>query len=117
MNLNDYESYLIPTALFGFFVWRLLKYKKIKAILPKLVEEGAIVVDVRSVSEFQQGSRPGSVNIPLGEINSRSNELDKNKTIILCCASGSRSGMAVGILKKNGFKNVVNAGSWMNTLN
>jgi rhodanese-related sulfurtransferase len=42
--------------------------------------------------------------------------LDKSKTIILCCASGTRSGMAFGILKKNGFKNILNAGAWNNTL-
>ena len=116
MNLQDYQSYLIPIAIIGFFIWRFLKFKKVKSDMPRLIEKGAVVVDVRSPSEFQQGSRPGSINIPLNEINARSEQLDKNKTVVLCCASGSRSGMAVGILKKNGFKNVINAGPWTNTL-
>ncbi len=85
--------------------------------LPELIKNGAIIVDVRSPIEFEQGSRPGSLNIPLDQIASRLKELDKNKTIILCCASGARSGMALGILKANGFANVINAGSWANTLN
>ncbi len=116
MNLQDIQAYLIPVAIVGFFGWRFLRFKKIKASMPQLIENGAIVVDVRSASEFQQGSRPGSINIPLSEINSRSKELDKKKAIVLCCASGTRSGMAVGILKKNGFSKVINAGPWTNTL-
>jgi phage shock protein E len=116
VNFQDFQNYLIPIAILSFFVWRFLKFRKIKLELPDLIEKGAVVVDVRSQSEFLQGSRPGSVNIPLNEMSSRYKDLDKNKTVILCCASGARSGMAVGILKKNGFSRVVNAGSWMNTL-
>lgn len=113
MNLQDY---LIPLAVVAFIVWRYLKFKQVKKILPGLIQDGAVVVDVRSPGEFQLGFRPGSINIPLGELNSRIKELDKQKTIVLCCASGSRSAVALGILKKNGFSSVVNAGSWRNTL-
>ncbi len=116
MNLNEYQNYIVPFIIVGFLVWRFLRLKKVKSTLPGLIENGAIIVDVRSRSEFQQGSRPGSLNIPLDEIDSRSKELDRQKTIVLCCASGARSGMASGILKKNGFQNVVNAGPWTNTV-
>jgi phage shock protein E len=84
--------------------------------LPKLLKEGDILIDVRTKSEYSQGHNPQSINIPLDQLNSESTKIDKTKTIILCCASGTRSGMAVGILKKNGFKHVMNAGSWNNTL-
>jgi rhodanese-related sulfurtransferase len=107
---------LLPIAIVAFFVWRWSKFKKVKSEMPKLIAEGALVVDVRSPSEFRQGSRPGSINIPLNEIGARLQEIDKAKTIVLCCASGSRSGMAAGILKQNGFSKVVNAGPWSNTL-
>jgi phage shock protein E len=116
MNLQDYQSYLLPIAIVVFFFWRWSKFKRVKSEMPQLISEGALVVDVRSVSEFSQGSRPGSLNIPLNEIGSRLQEIDKAKTIILCCASGSRSAMAAGILKQNGFSKVVNAGPWSNTL-
>ena len=79
-------------------------------------EAGAVVVDVRTPAEYKLGSSPGSINIPLDILPVRLNELDKSKKIILCCASGGRSGMAVGILKNNGFSDVVNAGPWTNTI-
>lgn len=81
-----------------------------------MIQQGAIVVDVRSKAEYAMGARPGSFNIPLDELSQRWKELDKSKKIILCCASGARSGMALGILKSLGFQDVVNAGSWMNTM-
>ena len=84
--------------------------------LPTLLNEGAILIDVRSKGEFASGHNPQSINIPLDELNKESKNLDKTKAILLCCASGTRSGMAVGILKKNGFINVINAGPWSNTL-
>jgi rhodanese-related sulfurtransferase len=117
MNRQDFQVWLIPIAIVGFFIWRFLKFKRVKSDLPALLRAGAIVVDVRSPSEFQQGSRPASLNIPLSEIKFRMKELDKSKPIILCCASGARSGMAAGILRKNGYGLVVNAGPWKNTLN
>lgn len=116
MNIQDLQSYLIPTAIVIFFGWRFIKNKKTKAMIPQYLQQGAIIVDVRSPGEFSQGSSPLSINIPLGDIQSRSKELDKNKPIVLCCASGARSGAAVGILKAQGFKNVINGGPWTNTL-
>ena len=114
--MPNFQSYLVPTLFIAFFAWRFLRFRKVKSQLPKLLAEGAVIVDVRSAGEFAQASNPQSINIPLGEIHSRSKELDPGKVIVLCCASGTRSGMAVGILKKNGFNRVMNAGSWMNTL-
>ncbi len=114
--MNNFQLYLIPALLIGFIVYRFLKFKKVKAMLPQLIAEGAIVVDVRTPQEFAGGARPGSLNLPLSDLVGRVKELDQNKMIILCCASGTRSGIALGILKKMGFKNLVNAGPWMNTL-
>lgn len=116
MDPVNYQTYFIPALVIGYFAWRFFKIRKIKISVRTHIANGAQVVDVRSGSEFQQRSRPGSINIPLNEIGSRANELDRQKTIVLCCASGARSRLAVDILKKNGFSNVVNAGSWTNTL-
>ncbi len=102
--------------LVAFFGYRFYGFYKIKRKLPGLLQEGAIIVDVRSAVEYSGGANPISINIPLASLNSECQKLDKNKTIILCCASGTRSGMAVGLLKKNGFKNVMNGGSWSNTI-
>lgn len=116
MDPSELQKYLIPVLIVGFFLWRYSKNKRIKKMMPDYRQNGAIVVDVRSTSEYQMGSSQGSLNIPLDQLANRLSELDREKTIVLCCASGARSGMAAGILRANGFKNVVNAGSWMNTM-
>ncbi len=73
-----------------------------------------IIVDVRTRREFMGGNAAGSVNIPLQEIQSRVDEFRRMKgSIVLCCASGNRSGMAAQLLRQLGFENVYNAGSWM----
>ena len=78
----------------------------------KLVEEGAIVIDVRSPGEFKSGHIEKSKNIPLNQLNSTWSKIPKDKTIITCCASGVRSAQAKSILFSNGIEKVVNGGGW-----
>ena len=81
--------------------------------IEKLIKSGkATIVDVRSAGEFMGGHVAGSINIPLQEIPKRLDELKKMENIILCCASGNRSGQADLYLKQNGIK-CENGGSWM----
>lgn len=110
------ESYIFPVILAAFFGYRFYKSYSFKKKLPELLSAGAVIIDVRSAEEFSSGHNPNSQNIPLDLLNAKSSELVKDKTYILCCASGTRSGMALGIMKKNGFKSVVNGGPWTNTL-
>jgi phage shock protein E len=98
----------------GNFIRRRMMYRAVRQNLPNYLKEGAVIVDVRSPEEFRNGNVKGSVNIPLTDIQSKAEKLDRNKTILVCCLSGNRSGMAAGILKSKGFKNVVNAGPWAN---
>ena len=73
---------------------------------------GAVIIDVRTPGEYQQGAIRGSKNIPLQNIASKINEIKKlNKPVITCCASGMRSGSAASILKSNGIE-AVNGGGW-----
>jgi phage shock protein E len=116
MNLESLQSYLFPLIIIGFFGYRFYRFKKVKAEIPTLLKDGAVLIDVRTSAEYSAGHNPQSINIPLDKLNEESKKLDKSKTVLLCCASGTRSGMAVGILKKNGFNNVLNAGPWSNTL-
>lgn len=72
------------------------------------------IVDVRTSGEYHNGNVPGSLNIPLGEISSRLKDfLDLEMPIVLCCASGNRSGQATQYLQENGIT-CENGGSWMN---
>jgi len=71
------------------------------------------IVDVRTVGEFSGGHVAGSINIPLQEINRRMDELKKlEQPLVLCCASGNRSGQATSFLSTQGVE-CYNGGSWM----
>jgi rhodanese-related sulfurtransferase len=71
------------------------------------------VVDVRSPEEFQGGHVPESHNIPLQDIPNQLEKLKEiTKPLILCCASGNRSGQAQRFLLAQGIE-CYNGGSWM----
>jgi rhodanese-related sulfurtransferase len=76
-----------------------------------LVKEGAMIIDVRTPSEFKGGHIKGAVNIPLQSLQASYAKIPKNKTIITCCASGMRSGSAKSLLKAAGYT-VHNGGGW-----
>lgn len=65
------------------------------------------VIDVREDFEVENGMIPGAINIPLGSIPEKVNELDKSKEYILVCKGGVRSANACEYLESQGF-NVVN---------
>ncbi|MDD4516142.1 rhodanese-like domain-containing protein [Massilibacteroides sp.] len=85
-------------------------------MLNELLADGAVLIDVRTRSEFNAGHAKKSKNIPLDEISKSINQFDKEKTYILVCASGVRSRTAVNILKSHGFSNLYNGGSWASFL-
>tara|TARA_B100000700_G_C14935922_1_gene804274 strand:- start:841 stop:1188 length:348 start_codon:yes stop_codon:yes gene_type:complete len=95
-----------------FLLW--IQLSKSNIDYKKAIEEGAIIIDVRSPEEFNQGHIDQSINIPLQILNKNLNTLkDKEQTIITCCASGMRSARAKSILKKNGYISVHNGGGWV----
>ncbi|KAA0444603.1 MAG: rhodanese-like domain-containing protein [Candidatus Thioglobus sp.] len=80
----------------------------------KLLKEGAQLVDVRSSSEFAQGSLPNAINLPLQSMMNAKNILDTDKAIVLYCVSGARSSAAKNHLVQMGFSNVNDLGSFKN---
>jgi len=82
-------------------------------MLEQLIKEGKCsIVDVRTREEFAMQSVNGTVNIPLQELEMHLDELKgMQQTIVLCCASGTRSGMANMILNQKGLQSY-NAGPW-----
>jgi phage shock protein E len=84
-----------------------------KVNFKELIQNGAQLIDVRTVSEYKTGHIKGSINIPLQSINSGMSKLKKDKPIITCCASGNRSGVAKSILLNHGYSEVHNGGGWM----
>jgi phage shock protein E len=70
------------------------------------------IIDVRTPEEFKGGNVPGSINIPMQQISLRLNEIKSlPQPLILCCASGNRSGQVMLFLKNNGIA-CENGGSW-----
>ena len=75
----------------------------------------AVLIDVRTPEEYQEGHIPGSINIPLQQMEQAETVVkDKNKKLYVYCRSGSRSRQATGILKEMGYHDVHNIGGIMN---
>lgn len=71
-----------------------------------LIENGAIVIDVRSDEEYKSGHIKGAINIPVDEI--KNVTYNKDETLIVYCASGVRSANAVNILADMGYTSLYN---------
>ncbi len=80
--------------------------KQLKELFDK--KEDFVLVDVREQHEYQICHIEGSKLIPLGQIKQRSEELDKNKLIVLHCHHGGRSMQALSYLKGLGFTKLKN---------
>lgn len=77
----------------------------------KLVAEGARLLDVRSVGEFEGGHLESARNIPVHELEGRAAELEpRDAPIVVYCQSGVRSAQAKRTLARLGFSQVHNLG-------
>ena len=56
------------------------------------------VLDVREDDEWTAGRIEGAVHIPLGELDRRVGELDRNRPVVTVCRSGGRAGKAAELL-------------------
>lgn len=80
----------------------------------ELVNLSSLLLDVRKADEVAKEKIKKSYHIPLHELKNRLSELDNSKTIFVYCVSGYRSMIASSILKRNGFKNVLNISGGIN---
>lgn len=78
------------------------------------INAGALVIDVRSAEEFASGHLPEARNIPHDQIENRIFEImsAKDRSVVLYCRSGRRSGIAKDALERIGFTKVLNAGGY-----
>lgn len=112
--ITQYWPFMALALWFSYKHWN---SKRVVAMLPQLRKNGAMFVDVRSAGEFASGNAPGTINIPLQELGGRLAEIPASVPVVVCCASGTRSGMAKLLLKKNGYRDVHNIGNWSKFLN
>lgn len=98
-----------------------IKYTKILSnddVIQKLeANEDVVFLDVREPAEFAFGHIPNAVSIPFGELETRADELDQTKTILVVCRTGNRSDMAAQTLAGKGFEKVWNVVPGMSAWN
>ena len=81
--------------------------------LKNALQKGAIIIDLRTGTEYDRGHVPDAFNIPVDRIKASAERLKEAKRpVIVCCNSGDRSGTAVQQLKAKGVKEVYNGGNW-----
>lgn len=74
------------------------------------VQQGALLVDVREQSEYDEVHAEGATLLPLSELESRFSELPTDRELVMICRSGARSRQAGEYLMQNGYSKVVNLG-------
>ena len=103
---------IIGIILLIYISYRTYRFATLDNGLDKKIEQGAVILDVRTEKEYKTGHIDGSINISLGTIREKYIELDTSKIYITCCSHGLRSVKAETILKEKGFKKVFNGGAW-----
>lgn len=104
-----WDYVVVAALLLGFYVV-FFGGKVAPAQAKKLVEEGAMLLDVRTQGEFAGGHLPKAVNIPLSELSARIAEVPKDQPVVVYCASGMRSASAKRLLVASGRKAVHDLG-------
>ena len=105
-----YSSAKDPVNMAGFVAENILNERSRIIQWRELAELPAdtIRIDVRTRDEYKLGTIPGFINIPVDELREHSDELPKEKPIVVTCAVGLRGYLAYRILVQKGFKNVRN---------
>lgn len=74
----------------------------------KLVQQGALLVDVREPNEYAEVHAEGALALPLSELETRYGELPTNRPLVMICRSGARSARAGEFLLQHGYDDVTN---------
>ncbi len=81
--------------------------------IQQALRQGAVIIDVRTVHEYDQGRIRHSINIPIERLASSVERIKSmRKPVIFCSDHDSRGSAAVRFMKQNGLKEVYNGGSW-----
>ena len=115
----DYLNYIILGFIILFFIQRFIPIKGVKQISTsdlrnELQDINKQFIDVRTSGEFRARNIRGFINIPLQQLAHKTNQLSKEKEVVLLCQSGMRSKQASKLLKKQGFNKVTNVKGGMN---
>jgi phage shock protein E len=88
-----------------------------KQKIRQVLQEGGVIIDLRTAYEFDQGHIPRSLNIPVDRIPVNIIRIrDLNKPVILCCGNGMHCRDAQAMLKRAGIEQVYIGGIWQSVL-
>lgn len=80
----------------------------VKTTLEMKEREDVCVLDVREQWEYEVGHIPDVLHLPMSQIGNRVHDIPTDKTLIISCKSGQRSGRVTNWLKHNGYEEVYN---------
>jgi phage shock protein E len=92
------------------FILQLLGFDA--STIKEKLAQGAVVIDVRTPHEYDQGKIPGSLNIPIEQIPKNVGYIKRLNKPVVFCGTGSDSATARRILQQSGAKEVYNGGRW-----
>ncbi len=108
-ELIDYEAFCgVPTARLEPEAAQARPAEVTVAEVDALLAQGAVLVDVREAWEVAQAHIEGMRWIPMGEVEARYGEIPRDRTAIIYCASGQRSGKVTQWLRERGYDRVLN---------
>ncbi|HTR28139.1 MAG TPA: rhodanese-like domain-containing protein [Puia sp.] len=81
------------------------------------LQQGAVIIDLRTAYEYDQGHIPRSLNIPADRIKANIDRIrDLRKPVILCCGPAGGCWEAMDALRSAGLPKVINGGEWQSLL-
>ncbi|EHL78629.1 rhodanese-like domain-containing protein [Bacillus smithii] len=115
----DILQWIIIALIAAYVISRFIPTKGITNITvqeakDKFKDKNIQFIDVRTLGEYKANHRPQFKNIPLSDLPTKANKLDKDKAVVVICQSGMRSAKAAKILKKQGFAKIYNVKGGMN---
>ncbi len=100
-GIEDWQNLGMPLEQSGVYTAAGL-YESMKS------REEQFLLDVREKREYAAGHIPGTVNIYVGELERRLNEVPSDKPVVSVCSAGNRSGLGASILARHGYRRVYN---------
>ncbi len=99
----QYGSAKDPVNLAGMIAANVLRGDLVQAHWPGVAGGGGLILDVRTVNEYNKGHIPGAVNIPIDDLRKRLSEIPQNSDVLAYCFVGQRSYIATRIMCQRGF--------------
>jgi rhodanese-related sulfurtransferase len=104
--IENWGLILLACVSGGLLLWPALAQSGMRQLdtlaATRLINDGAVVIDVREPAEFSAGHLPHAKHIPVGDLDKRAGDLPANRPVLVVCASGQRSGRAASLLRKAG---------------